>query len=256
MTGSLRRNVSSTSFCSSASTRFSLRAAATISGTSAASRPVEDRLRRRSTRRRPSARPSVARRSPSASLARRRANTRRCRRCASARRPCRRTARPRWPTTSPPASSGAAAGRVDVDGGVVAPVRRRRRPRRRRRSAAAIVVRVGVDRLGLRSSCDGSSATRRRHRRRRTSSIGGGRRRSADSSRAGRHHHRHRAGGRREVDVLVGLAERRELGDHVDGDEARPLEHLQQTVAPVDQLLDLLAGQLAPAGSSPSTRSR
>ena len=62
------------------------------------------------------------------------------------------------------------------------------------------------------------------------------------------HHHRHRAGGRRQVDVLVGLAERRELGDHVDGHEPGPLERLQQAVAAVDQLLDLLAGQVAAPG--------
>ena len=57
---------------------------------------------------------------------------------------------------------------------------------------------------------------------------------------------RHRAGRRAEVDVLVGLAERRDLGDHVDGGQAGPLERLEQAVATVQQLLDLLAGQLAP----------
>ena len=59
-----------------------------------------------------------------------------------------------------------------------------------------------------------------------------------------RHHHRHGTGRRRQVHVLLGLAERLQFGDHVDGDEAGTLERLQQAIAAVQQLLDLLAGQL------------
>ena len=65
------------------------------------------------------------------------------------------------------------------------------------------------------------------------------------------HHHRHRAGGRRQVDVLVELAERCELGHHVDGHEPRPFEGLHQPVAAVQQLVDLLAGEVAPLGQLP-----
>ena len=62
-----------------------------------------------------------------------------------------------------------------------------------------------------------------------------------------RHHDRHGPGRRREVDVLVGLAERLQLGDHVDGDDPCPLERLHQAIATVHQLLDLFARQLAAA---------
>ena len=65
---------------------------------------------------------------------------------------------------------------------------------------------------------------------------------------ARRHHDGHRAGGGREVDVLVGLAQRGHLGHHVDGCDARPLERLQQAIAAVHELLDLLARHLATAG--------
>ena len=88
-------------------------------------------------------------------------------------------------------------------------------------------------------SVSGPASAADQQRRRRSTSVSP-RRRGGDGD-------RHRAGGRRQVDVLVGLAERRQLGDDVDGDEAGPLERLQQAVAPVDQLLDLLAGELAPA---------
>ena len=64
----------------------------------------------------------------------------------------------------------------------------------------------------------------------------------------GRDHDRHRAGRRREVDELVGLVDRRHLGDHVDGDEAGPFEGLDQPLPPVHEVLELLAGQLPPAG--------
>ena len=62
-----------------------------------------------------------------------------------------------------------------------------------------------------------------------------------------RDHHRHRPGGRREVDVLVELAERHELGDDVGGDEPGTLERLHQAVAPVDELVDLLAREITAA---------
>ena len=65
-------------------------------------------------------------------------------------------------------------------------------------------------------------------------------------SRSG-NHHRYRAGGRREVDVLGQLAERRELGDDVGGHETRPFERLNESVSSVDQLVDLLAGEVAAA---------
>ena len=51
-----------------------------------------------------------------------------------------------------------------------------------------------------------------------------------------------------EVDVLVELAERGQLGDHVGGGEAGPLERLDETLAAVDQLVDLLAGEVAATG--------
>ena len=59
-----------------------------------------------------------------------------------------------------------------------------------------------------------------------------------------------------EVDVLVGLAERRELGDDVDGDEAGPLERLQQAVATVDSCSICWRASSRRRASSPSTRSR
>ena len=61
------------------------------------------------------------------------------------------------------------------------------------------------------------------------------------------HHQRHGAGGRREVDELVGTGERLQLGGHVDRHETGTLEHLQEALATVCELLDVLAGQLGAA---------
>ena len=74
--------------------------------------------------------------------------------------------------------------------------------------------------------------------------LGGRRRRGCIWTRAVRHHHRHRAGRGRQIDVLVRFPERLELGDDVDSNEPRSLERLHEAVATVEQLLDLLAGEL------------
>ena len=60
-------------------------------------------------------------------------------------------------------------------------------------------------------------------------------------------HHRERARGRCEIDVLVRLAQRLHLGDDVNSNETSALERLRQTIAPVDELLDLLACKFTPA---------
>ena len=63
----------------------------------------------------------------------------------------------------------------------------------------------------------------------------------------GRHHERHGTRGGLEVDVLVRLTQRGQLGHHLDSGNTRTLERLQQSITTVDQLLDLLAGELASA---------
>ena len=95
---------------------------------------------------------------------------------------------------------------------------------------------------------------RRRRRRRPASAASTDCGASASSLIAGvelrrRHHQRHRAGGRGEADVLVGAADALQLGRDVDGDEPRPLEHLQQPVAAVGELVDVLAGEVATSSS-------
>ena len=70
-------------------------------------------------------------------------------------------------------------------------------------------------------------------------------RRHSAGTRHVRHHQRHRARGGRQVHVLVGFTQRRELRHHVDRYEPGALERLQQAVASVYELFDLLTRHLS-----------
>ena len=200
-TGSLRRNVSSTPFCSSASTRLSLRAAVTISGTSASSRRVKTESHRHRPRR---PRP---------------------------RRPRRRRPQPRRPVgCRHPTSAEAGEEVVDVGGRAV----------RSSISSISSISRIAADRAVIRRrrtparlSIEDTSPSLQAGTISGTGPVVGAK--STNSS---------------------GSPTRCSLGDDVDGDQARPLEHLQQPVAPVDQLLDVLARELRGGSRSASTRSR
>ena len=257
VTGSLRRSVSSTPFCSSASTRLSLRAAVTISGTSASSRRVNAVDSTGSSA-------ASAAGSGGASL----------------------RSRAKMPSTS--GRSCVVAGAVREQGddvgvallagarlrGVSAASRRppRRSQARRVTSSVATVSDASAGVVGGRAGSVFGGVGRVARR----LGFGGARRRSSRSSRAPRRCPRPGrvrpaappprssiacvsssfdagtingtgpvVGG--EAHELVGAGRPLQLGRDVDRDQPGALEHLQQAVAAVGQLLDVLARQLRAA---------